>query len=159
MSAAVCSVETRRASELSRPDDKRIVEHSTLIEVLKQSGNRLVDLPRERFMILHVAVLVPVLRRTVVDQFDESHSAFGQSPRDQALPAKALRVAAFHAVQLQCRFGLLSEVECFGGFDLHSVGCFERLNASSKIRIGTGSFQMFTIKSVGESQFQLLQAG
>ena len=42
----------------------------------------------------HVAVGVPVVRRSRIDQFDEAHAALDQPPGHQALPGEARRAAA-----------------------------------------------------------------
>src|SRR4249920_638635 len=57
-SGAFC---TRRASELSSEDDKRLFQHSSLLEIFQQTRNRLVHLSGQLGMIqFDLGMSVPV---------------------------------------------------------------------------------------------------
>ena len=104
-----------RAAEFGRPDHQRVVEHAALLQVEHEPGDRLIDVLRQPGMVQHVAVRVPVVRRAGVDQLDEADATLGQTPGDQALPAKAGIPAALQAVELERGVGLLRQVERLRG--------------------------------------------
>ena len=56
----------------------------------------------------HVGMRVPIIVRADIDQFDETHAAFSHAPRDETLPGKTFRAAAFQTVELERRVGFLA---------------------------------------------------
>src|SRR5262249_8071343 len=84
----------RSAAELAAPDDKRVVQHSTLFQIENQRGGRLVGLSALSANTFRQAgVMVP----TLLVKLNESHAAFGQSPGEQAVGCECAGLAAVFA--------------------------------------------------------------
>src|SRR5688572_28870569 len=97
----------RRASELTRPDDKRFIEHSPLLQILDQSGNRLVRGAAQRAVRFHIPMRIPrAVAAACVTNLDEANSLLGQAPRQQQLLAEFFRLLLANAVERFHMIGL-----------------------------------------------------
>lgn len=76
------------AAKLGAADDERIVEQSALMEVLDQSSDRPVDVPRQASMQGDIAMMIPVRIGADIEQIDHANSALHQATRRQALRGK-----------------------------------------------------------------------
>src|SRR5690349_5996988 len=89
MVAPRSALRIRRAAELPRPDDKRLLEHSPLLEIGQQPGDRLVGgLAAFRQIVFEQEMMVPGDRR---GDFDKTDPGFSEPPREQALSPEAIR--------------------------------------------------------------------
>ena len=71
-----------RASKLAAPHYQRVVQHATLFQVLNEGRRRLVGLlALGADLFRQIAVLVP----PAMEELDESHTALGQPPRQDAV--------------------------------------------------------------------------
>src|SRR5205823_9561947 len=102
MVPAVGVFRSRRAAELRRPDDDRLVEQATLLEVLQEPGDRPINAGAVGAVVLfQFAVRVPATAAAaaVVD-LDEADATLDQTSGDQALPAVGRRRRVVETVQL-----------------------------------------------------------
>ena len=128
--AVVRQLDRRRAAKFAAPDDQRVLQHASLLQILEQRRDRLIALPRELAVIrLDVVVAVPGLAGAV-PHLHEAHAALQQPPRDHHLP----RLQSF-AVHLVDVLRLLRQIERVVGLHLHAIGEFERLDARLEQRI------------------------
>ena len=137
MTSAVGTLAAGSPSEFRAPDHKRFVEETTLLEILQETGDGLVDLPAIPGVICsQVAVSIPGSRpATAVINLHKPHAAFDQSSRGQAEPAKRLCRSAGCPVKLvRCRC-LARRVHHIRHRCLHSKRQLVRLDASSQCRI------------------------
>lgn len=80
----------RGSAEFGRPHDKRVVEQSPSFQVLQERRDRLVDVLGQRCMLAdHVAVGIPIVRGTGIDQFHEADPSLDKPSRHEALPGEA----------------------------------------------------------------------
>src|ERR1044071_2201206 len=122
--ARVVQLHGWRPAEFTAENDKRVLEHAALLEILEQGADRLVDLLRESAVgFLDILVIVPRLAGPM-PELDEAHSFFQQAPGDEDLP----RVDAL-AVQGPNVRRFPADVECVGRLHLHAISQFEGLNA------------------------------
>jgi hypothetical protein len=91
----------RRAAEFRGPDHEGILKHAALFQVAEQTGDRSIDILRQRRMGVHVAVGIPVLGGAGVDQFHKPDPLLDEPPRHQALPAEAGRLSSRQAVEAE----------------------------------------------------------
>ena len=78
-----------RAAELAAPDDQRVVQHASLLEIFQQGVTRLIDvLALTGHTTGDIGVVVPV----VVVDLNEAHAAFGQSTGHQRGVGKRARL-------------------------------------------------------------------
>src|SRR5688572_2147959 len=88
MIAAISPLSTRRAAELRSPNDQRILEKSTLLEVFEQSGDRLIDLTAQHRMArFERPVSVPSAGAAVraVKNLHEAHAVLDETASGQTL--------------------------------------------------------------------------
>ena len=112
----------RRAPELAAPDHEGVVQHTALLEVGEQSGDRLIALPRQLAVVrLDLGMGIPRLPCPVPD-LDEPNALLEQSARDQHLPP-VQRVA----VQFAGGRGFLADIEDIRRLHLHAESEFEGL--------------------------------
>src|SRR5262249_2438962 len=78
------------------------------------------------------AVLIPLV---TVRALDEAHAAFGQAPRQYALPCEVLRDWIIQAVELLRRFGFFFNLKSFRRLALHTKGEFKGLDARFELRV------------------------
>lgn len=86
MTSTVGTLAAGSPPEFRAPDHKRFVEKTTLLEILQETRDGLVDLPAILGVIcLQVAVSIPGSRSaTAVINLHKPHAAFDQSSRGQA---------------------------------------------------------------------------
>src|SRR5262245_3539384 len=88
MIAAVGVFCPRRAAELGRPDNNRLIEQAALSQVLQQPGDWPVNTSAVGAVVqLQLAVRVPAAAApTAVVDLHDAHPTLNQPPCDQALP-------------------------------------------------------------------------
>src|SRR5216684_2974970 len=90
----------RRASKLARPNHERFIEHPALLQILDQSGDRLVRRAAKRRMSFHVTMRIPsAVASARVTNLNETNSPFGQTPRQQKLFTECFGLSFFNAVE------------------------------------------------------------
>ena len=105
----------RRAAELGREQDERVVEHPALTEIAQQGGDRLIDAQRLlRVVLFDTLVAVPVdarrAERTSGKQLNKPHALFEQSSREQTTSTELGGLVAIQSVSLLSRGGLSSQI-------------------------------------------------
>ena len=128
-----------------------------MFQVGEERRDRLINVSRQRAMRGHVAMRIPVSRCAGVNQLNEAHPALGKPAGDKALPAKPLRAASWQAVELVRVIGFLAEVKRLRRRRLHSIGCFEGLDARRKLPVAPAGEQMTAIERGAEAELHLLQ--
>ena len=107
----------------------------------------------------HVAVLVPVVRRGAVDQFDEADPALGQSAGHQAGPPEPVGLSAFEPVEVQRRIGFPGQVEHVASLGLHVEGGLEASDPGRQFRVESASLEVSPVEGLGQSEFEFPGAG
>src|ERR1700722_18245229 len=77
-----------RTAKFTTPKDQRVLEHSALLQIRQQGGNRLVHRPRA---LLEASIELTMMVPIVVAHLDKTDARLGETPRQQALPAKIIR--------------------------------------------------------------------
>jgi hypothetical protein len=73
-----------RASELRGPDDKRAVEHASLLQIFDETGDWLVRRPAQRFVGGHIKVGIPRPVATAgVANLNEANTLLRHATREQ----------------------------------------------------------------------------
>ena len=152
------AVNSRSASKFGRPDDKCFVEHASRLQVPQKSGNRLIDSLRVNRVFGHVAMLVPVVAATAIDEFDEADTTFREAPGDQALPAEAFAFVSLQPVEVKSGIVFLVEIKGIVRFRLHVIGGLERADAGVQTGVAAAGLQVPIVQHVGQSQFKFLEA-
>src|SRR5689334_17699862 len=137
MSAALLPIHARRAAELRGPHNKRFIEHAALFEILKKSRDGLIDCLGVTGMARHIAVLIPVVAGTAVDQLDKAHSPLRQASGNEAFPSEAFGLARLQSVQVERLLGFAAQVERLASFRLHVKCRLESANSRGQILIVT----------------------
>src|SRR6266516_5820151 len=117
----------RAATKLRRPDKERVLQHAALLEVVDEGGHRLVHRGRLLVVILfQVLVAIPVDARAAegaaVEDLNEAHAAFEESPGHETVPGKAFVRFLIQAVELFCRLGFAVEIGRLRNAYLHARG-------------------------------------
>ena len=102
MVASCGALGARRAAELGRPHDQRLVEQPPLFEVLQQPGDGLVNLRTQLAVaLLELRVAIPIARAlgAPVIKLHESHAALGQTPRRQAHLTERLGLLVVESIE------------------------------------------------------------
>ena len=105
-----------RATELTAPDDQRVFEQSTLLEIADQRGGRLIGvatLTADR--LRQVEMLIPA----AMEELNEPHAPLGQSPSQQAVGGECAGLASVRAVQVEDVFRFARHVGQFGDPYVH----------------------------------------
>ena len=102
MTAPLVAIDTRSAAEFRGPDHQRVFQHATLLEIIQQAGDGLIDPLGMLRVFGHVPVLIPIMAGSSIDQFHKANPAFHQAPADQALPAKTLTLPPLQPVKRKC---------------------------------------------------------
>ena len=147
----------RCAAKLRRPDDQRVVEQAALLKVGQQSIDRPVNLLGQALVIHHVPVRIPIAGGTGVNQFDESNPALGQAPRRKTLPAKAVVLARFQAVQFVRSIRFPRKIKRLRHGHLHPKRGFKRPHSRRQFRVGRLPGQVLLVAPAQCRQLQLLQ--
>ena len=112
---------------LQAPDDQRVVEQATLLEVGDQRSCGLIDIfALASQCVRQSEVVVPAH----VEQLGESHIPLGESPGEQAVGRIRARTMHIGAVQVEDVLWFALEVEQFRHAGLHPEGHFILSNAS-----------------------------
>ena len=127
----------RGPSELGAENDQRPLEHTTPLEILEESSDRLVDLGSLAviaFLDFVVRVPLPGTSGPVV-QLNETHALFDQPASGQALGTEFSRVFLVEAVQALRGLGLCLEVHDIRDGRLHAGRQFVRPDPRPQLRI------------------------
>src|SRR4051794_1001787 len=95
-------------SELASPNDQRIIQHASLLQVLEKRGCWLIgslSLFGKRFVDL--AVMVPAC----MHHLNESHASLNQPSSQKAVGPVRVRLLVIDAVRFERGCGFLTEVE------------------------------------------------
>ena len=149
----------RRAAKLRGPHHERVGEHPALFQVGEQAGDGLVHVARERGVLLHVAVRVPVSRGTGIDQLDETHAALGEPAGDEALPGEAFGAAALQSVELVDVVAFTREIEGLRRGGLHGKGGLEGADARGELRVVAAAGEVAAVEGLRDAEFHFLHLG
>ena len=116
-SCALCVFGSRLATEFSPPDYQGFVQQASLLEVLEQSGDRLIGRTGMLGVVEHeVAVGIPVGVVVVAAgiHLDEPDSSFHESTGQKALSSEILCSRTVDAIETLGVFGFGVEIHGFG---------------------------------------------
>src|SRR5215472_6287722 len=151
--AAQASFVERRASELTAPDDERIVEHSTRFQIRQQAGDGLVGRFTPLAVIsLDVLVRVPTAARTTVE-FDEANTALDQAASKETVLSESPGLVFVQTVQFLSRLRFLRKIDYFRRGALHFVREFIRTDARIELGIVLLIFAPELVESFQKAQF------
>ena len=103
-------------TELTAPDDQRVLQESSFLEVLNQPGNWLVGFARMQVVIgLHVRVSIPVVVvvSTTGINLHETNTSFDHAASQQTLTPELFALRIIQAVQFLSRLRLLRNINSF----------------------------------------------
>ncbi len=144
MVAAVGALRGGGAAELAAPQDERIFEQTTGLEVLQQGRDRLIDFGGIRFVVaLQALVLVPLVG---VAHLDEAHALFREAAGHQTLAAEVLRDGIIEPVHFLGDFAFLAEVLQIGRLGLHAEGEFKGFDAAFEGTVMAGEFELTAVE-------------
>ena len=124
-----------RSSELSPPDDERVVEHPPVGEILDKGRRRLVGLPSlAADPSRQAAVMIPVL----MIELDEAHPPLRQPPGEEAIGRERAGLARPRAVFLDHMRWLVGKIRDVGNARLHPEGELVVGDPSRDLGIGIG---------------------
>src|SRR5262245_2846807 len=108
---------SRRCGELASPDQKRVVEHHALLEIVAQSRAWTVGIPALAGKLSRkVDVLIPAS----MHELDEPDSAFSHAPRQQAVAGEAaIALLAVNPVHVEDVLRLIRDIGQLGNGGLH----------------------------------------
>ena len=142
----------RCSAEFATPDDQGIFQQVTLLQILDQSGNRLIHVFGLVGVRLDVAVIIPRLAIAIIN-LNHPHAAFHQSPRRQAAVSKLAC-----AVGLPDLLGFLTKIKNVLRFCLHPKRHFQRFDSCIQAVILTAS--LFEVDLIHlRQQIELLTLG
>ena len=131
------------APELARPEDERILQQAALREIPQQRGLRLVD---RRSLLADLRGQIAVRVPAAHEELDETHTALGEPPGEQAVPREGPRLPHFGPVHLERRLALVGEVGELGHRELHAVSHLVLRQARGDLRVegtlGLGGVQL-----------------
>src|SRR5262249_33128175 len=120
------------SAKFAAPDDERVVEQTTLLQIGDQCIRRLIDVTAlANDLFRQREVLVPA----TMEQLDEANAAFGQAPCQQAIGCKGARLAGLAAVQLEGGRRFLRQVNQLRHTALHPVSHLVLADARGDFRI------------------------
>ena len=121
-----------RATKFTSPQDQRVLQHATLLQVSDQRGlrtvNRVTLLPQ---FTGKVVVLIP----SAHVQLDETNITFSKPARHEAVCRKASGLTHIRSIHLKRCFALVTEVREFRHRHLHAVRHLMLRNASARLGI------------------------
>src|SRR5262245_690852 len=156
MPATVAAFRCWAATEFGCPYDQRVIKHTARFQILDQSGDWFIDVSGERLMGLHIAMRIPIVRRSDVDQLYESHAALSHPARDQALPSEPSSLPALQPIEIQCRVSFFGQVQNLRHFSLHPESGLIGLYASGQLRIARSRLLMPAIEAFQQTEFCFL---
>ena len=102
--ATIAIFAQRCAAKFRAPRDHSAIEHSALFEVLDECGDGLVHRARVKFQFgIEIAVVIP----RGVNNVNDPHTAFHESPREQAVACKILICISELSASTAFRFGAI----------------------------------------------------
>ena len=120
-----------RPAELPAPDNQRVVEHPSLLQILDQGRAGLVGVGTVLLKVAHeVAVLVPGL----VKDLDEADPALQEAAGQQAGAGKR-GLARLRAVQVEDVLRLAADVHHLGRGHLHPEGHLVGVDSGGDLRV------------------------
>ena len=139
------ALRVRGAAELAAPDDKRVVEHAALLQVLDQGSRGLVDVAGHLGqLVLQAAVVVPV----AVIELDEAHAFLGESAGEEGIAGERARSIHVRSVAFHDRLAFAGEVHELRDAGLHTVGHLGLADAGRDLRVAGGG-EVEAIQFVG----------
>ena len=125
------------ATKFTAPNDQRVVEQATLLEVGDQPVAGLVDvLALGRHATCRIGMVIPV----VEVHLHEAHAPFDEPARQERSVGKGTGLAGLISVELISGVRLLGHRRQFGHAGLHAEGHFELLNTG--VRLGIAHLAM-----------------
>ena len=125
------------ATKFTAPNDQRVVEQATLLEVGDQPVARLIDvLALGRHATGGVGMVIPV----VEIHLHEAHAPFDEPARQECGVGEGTGLASLIAVELISGVRLLGHRGQFGHAGLHAEGHFELLD--TRVRLGIAHLAM-----------------
>ena len=104
---ASAALSHRRAPEFAAPEDERVVEQTSLLEILDQRRRRLVHVLRgHRHVLLDVAVMIP---RAMVE-LNHPHATLGEPARHEAVRGETAVARLLDAIAVEDVLRLVAEV-------------------------------------------------
>lgn len=100
VSAVIAPLHHRCPSELSTPNDQRILQQPSLLQIFDQCGTRLI---RIECILLHPRGQSTMLVPGLMKELNESYPTFDESSGNQTIAGKIRRVDVFDAVEFQDR--------------------------------------------------------
>src|SRR5262249_26290551 len=107
MVAAVGALRARRPAELGREHHKRVVEQAALLQILEETGDRLIYLLAKFGMsLLEITVRIPLAGPAVLpmENLHKMNARFRQAPRRQAHLSERTSHLMIQAVETASRF-------------------------------------------------------
>ena len=135
VASVVAALHHRGAAEFAAPDDERVVEQSSLFEILNKRGGGSVGFAAFGLQAIgEAAVVIPGF----VEELDKADAAFDQAAGEQTIVGER-SFARFGAVEFEGLLGFLRKVHQLGSARLHAVSHFERVDASGDLGIADGA--------------------
>ena len=132
------SLTERHPSKLGGPDNKRVLQHTTRLEILDQPGNWFVNLPGHVWqLVVDVGVIIPVVGwpAGTAPNLDEPYASLDHSPAEDAAFGKIRRRFFVGPVQPAYDWAFALEIEQFGDTQLHSRSHLEALDSCHEARV------------------------
>ena len=128
----------RRPPELAAPQHDRRIEHPAPLQILYESGDRLVG-ERSHFQVVFfdVGMRVPlgVSRAATGNHADKAHAFFHHAASQQTTPPVVIRLRIADSIEVQRLLWFLAQVEHFRCFGLHLERRIVSRHARGKFRI------------------------
>src|SRR5579872_949854 len=102
-------------------------------------------------------MLVPLYFPGTMGALDEAHAAFCETAREQALPAKVVRLIAVEPVELFRRVGLAVNLQRFRGYGLHSKGQLKSLDTALQLGVVIARQRMPAVHFLKHVQLETLE--
>src|SRR5687767_10407911 len=114
MMVAAGAFRAGRAAKFGSKNNQRVFKHATLLEVLHQTGNRLIDLRGKLGVIReNIGMRIPISTTTTpVKKLDESNSALCETTRCQTLFAERFGMRAINPIEALRKIRFPFELQC-----------------------------------------------
>ena len=153
MVAPIITLANRRAAELCSPEDQRVLQQPSRLQIGEQPGNWFVDFAGDvTVIILQTTVGVPV----TLTALHESYAGLGVSARHQALPAEVARLRISQAVKFLRRFSFVVDILNLRRGCLHAEGELERVDTRLQFVVVSALAEMFAVHFRQQVEFAAL---
>ena len=127
------ALQKRRPTEFAAPDDESIVEESALLEVLYESGARLIGIAALDLELRgEIAMMVPA----GVETLHKAHPALNEPPRHETVVGEGPLALYVRPVHLQNFRRFVGEIGEFRHGGLHLVSHLVLRNPGGDLRVG-----------------------